>query len=610
MIAHQITGDADECASILASWMQRSEPDEIQTRIGAYLSEDTALLQCTVNQLPVPSKSFWQERCRAIGYLPSAKAQFWKARDKKTAPVRLLDVLSAETSPFQQETAALRLARELTAQWTKLDGRSDLGLLTPARVSVLCKSWSKLEDPTAVLLASEFQIMIMPGETIADRRFRVPTWCSSARRWRVEVGQVLRAAILGQPDFSRSYLAAPIIYGVRRYRGTSTSWFKRKHGLLNERQGLGDRLLPMSPWMSEFLSRLLNWPGMQARRELVNLSERFSPQQLLNCINKRLAELAKSYCRLSRMPLYTFPVPELANSTVPGKLKVAIVQTAIPCQSSITAADVQLNEPAFRRRHRRHLAAMLRLLLKTLDVRKGYSDLAEHIDLVLFPELSVHADDVHLLTRFADSAKCMVFCGLVFHPMARRPGRIVNSGLWILPVRTAGGRTLHFIEQGKWNLTPDERALGITPFRPCQWLIEARSNTTKPWRLSAAICYDATDLSLAADLRNASDAFIVAALNRDIGTFDAVVTALHYHMFQHVILVNSAEFGGSTAQAPYAEHYNKVIVHHHGMDQPVVSVIELDLAKFRTRPSKNTKVDSKNESGRGKTKYPPAGVDR
>ena len=610
LIAHQIAGDTETCASILAGWIQRSQPDEIQKRIGVYISEDTHLLQATLNQLSPHGKTFWQERCITIGYLPSAKAHFWKPQENKNSPVRLLDVLSAEINPFQQETAALRLAKELTAQWSKLDRRTDPGLLTPARVSVLCKSWNKLADPTAPLLEKEFQVTILPGEEIADRRFQVPRWCPIARHWRVEVGQVLRAAILGQPDFSKTYWATPVIQGVRKYRGTSTSWFKRKHGLLNERQGLGDRLLPMSPWMSEFLSRLLSWPGMQARRELVSLRENFSPQHLLNCINKRVAELAKNYCRLSKMPLYTFPVPDLAKATITGKLKVAVVQTAMPSQGDFTAADLQLNEPSFRRQHRRHLSAMLRLLLKTLDVRKGYRDTDEHIDLVLFPELSVHSDDVSLLTRFADSAKCMVFCGLVFHPMPRRPTKIINSGLWILPVRTAEGRSLHFIEQGKWNLTPEETALGITPFRPCQWLIEARSDTNKPWRLSAAICYDATDLSLAADLRNASDAFIVSALNRDIGTFDAMVSALHYHMFQHVVLVNSAEFGGSTAQAPYSEHYNKVIVHHHGMDQPVVSVIELDLSMFRGRPSKYPTETSKKVTGRGKTKYPPAGVHR
>jgi len=245
--------------------------------------------------------------------------------------------------------------------------------------------------------------------------------------------------------------------------------------------------------------------------------------------------------------------------------------------------------------------------MKTLEVRREYKTASEHVDLVVFPELSIHRSDMPLLVRFADSVKAMVFCGLVFHPMPNRPSSLINSGLWILPVRTAGGRSLKFIEQGKGHLTPQEQALGIQPFRPCQWLIQAGNGRARPWGLSASICYDATDLRLAADLCNRTDAFVVAALNRDIGTFDVMVGALHYHMFQHVVLVNSAEYGGSTAQAPYSDSFNKTIVHHHGMDQPVVSVIELDLPAFRGKQVKKRKP---NRLGPKETKHPPAGMSR
>ena len=443
---------------------------------------------------------------------------------------------------------------------------------------------------------------------VLDERFQVPKWCQSGQRWKMEVGQIVRAAILGQADYSRVFWAAPTLQGIRRYRGTGTSCFKRKHGLVNARSALGDRLLPISPWMTELLTRLLVWPGTHAPRELVSLGEDFTDRQLIHCIDQRIRKLAQTYCRLSQMPLYTFPVREVSPSTVSGSLKIAVVQTALPMSSDFTEADPQLNDPAFRRRHRRHLSSMLRLLLKSLDVRKGYKEEGEHIDLVLLPELAVHVEDVPLLERFADSAKCMVFCGLVFHPMPRNPEKLINSGLWILPVKTPEGRSLHFIEQGKENLTPNEVKLGIVRYRPCQWLIEARSGREKPWRLTATICYDATDLRLAADVRNVSDAFIVAALNQDIGTFDTMVSALHYHMYQHIVLVNSAEFGGSTAQAPYKDHYRKVIVHHHGTDQPVVSVIDLDMSCFRTLGQDKGTGDDK--PSKPSTKSPPAGFGR
>jgi hypothetical protein len=70
------------------------------------------------------------------------------------------------------------------------------------------------------------------------------------------------------------------------------------------------------------------------------------------------------------------------------------------------------------------------------------------------------------------------------------------------------------------------------------------------------------------------------------------------------------QFSGSTiAQAPYSDHYNKVIVHHHGMDQPLVSVIEPDFARFRGASSKKA-GDAKKVVGTPKTKQPPAGLNR
>jgi hypothetical protein len=239
------------------------------------------------------------------------------------------------------------------------------------------------------------------------------------------------------------------------------------------------------------------------------------------------------------------------------------------------------------------------MIMKVLSVRKGYKEKSEQIDLVLFPELSIHVDDIPIVERFADSLKCMVFCGLVFHPRTDSKDKLVNSGLWILPIQTSSGRAIRMVEQGKKHLTPEEQVMGIVSYRPCQWLIEYGSNQSNPQRLSSSICYDATDLRLAADLKDWSDAFIVSALNQDFRTFDAMVTALHYHMYQHVLLVNSAEYGGSTAQAPYKEHYDKVIVHHHGMDQASVSIVDLDLNRF-----KDSDLHRK-----PKIKHPPAGID-
>src|SRR3546814_1857135 len=88
----------------------------------------------------------------------------------------------------------------------------------------------------------------------------------------------------------------------------------------------------------------------------------------------------------------------------------------------------------------------------------------------------------------------------------------------------------------------------ITGFRPCQWLVgyEWSSNPANDvlW-LTASICYDATDLKLASDLRDRSDVFAIPALNLDVGTFDQMAQAMHYHMFQRVLIATNGANGGS-----------------------------------------------------------------
>lgn len=42
-------------------------------------------------------------------------------------------------------------------------------------------------------------------------------------------------------------------------------------------------------------------------------------------------------------------------------------------------------------------------------------------------------------------------------------------------------------------------------------------------------------------------------------------------MFQHVVIANTGEYGGSTAQAPFREGYKRTIFHNHGGEQATVS---------------------------------------
>lgn len=139
--------------------------------------------------------------------------------------------------------------------------------------------------------------------------------------------------------------------------------------------------------------------------------------------------------------------------------------------------------------------------------------------------------------------------------------------------------------------------MGVKGHRPHQVLVEFPIGSHSPTRVAAAICFDATDLALVADLRERSDVFLVAALNQDVQTFDNMVAALHFHMYQPVVLANMGEFGGSTAQAPLPK-YDRLISHVHGGNQVAVSVFEIDPSLF--------KMDSKPKPAR-ELKTPPAG---
>ncbi len=105
--------------------------------------------------------------------------------------------------------------------------------------------------------------------------------------------------------------------------------------------------------------------------------------------------------------------------------------------------------------------------------------------------------------------------------------------------------------------------------------------------------------------------FVVAAMNKDVKTFDSMVSALRYHMYQHVLIANSGEFGGSTAQAPYDQEHKRLVSHVHGSNQIAVSVFEVCVDDFgpNLAAADEGKTVLKNVKERiGKT--PPAGLSR
>ena len=133
-----------------------------------------------------------------------------------------------------------------------------------------------------------------------------------------------------------------------------------------------------------------------------------------------------------------------------------------------------------------------------------------------YPELSVHTDDLEILKSFAITHQTIILAGLVYHEARAGDGLpLVNSAVWLLPERTAlGGHKVRVVDQGKRYLAPEETQAGlnIRSFRTSQWLIGypwSRDSREPYLWLTASVCYDATNLALAADLKGRSDVYVI-----------------------------------------------------------------------------------------------------
>jgi len=272
-------------------------------------------------------------------------------------------------------------------------------------------------------------------------------------------------------------------------------------------------------------------------------------------------------------------------------MRVAIVQPMRPRMDEFDVKDPTHWTPSVLAQHRRHLAEVCRLTSQKLRTwasaqplklsEEGLDSEGPVVDIILFPELAVHPEDIPLLRGLSDKLRANIFTGLTFQ-QSTKLGAPINQGLWLIRTESPGhGRSIQYVWQGKLHPMKLERAMGVKGYRPHLTLVELPIGSKSRTRIAAAICYDATDLDLVADLRDRSDIFLVAALNQDVQTFDNMVAALHFHMYQPVILANSGEFGGSTAQVPLPKH-DRLIAHVHGNNQVAVSVFEVDPTPFKS----------------------------
>ncbi len=515
----------------------------------------------------------------------------------------LLQAISEKDNLFAQENGVLMLAKVLLSK-----GGIEQALaagLSPTGITLTCDDWPALH---AMPNNKDFiKVSDLELEELLNPIYSAPTWVSPSKVWLYGLGRVLRAALTGEYDFTtRRYL---VTEDVGRYGGLRSTWYKRRFGLLNSGQGLLEEPAPISPWLSGFLSTLLQWPGVEFRGNgAADAAKVNTAEELLVLVEARIAVQQALYGTRSRTPIYVVPTDDHAPLQ-DRPLRIAIIQPLRPKRDEFDIKDPTHWTPGDLAAHRRHLAEVCRLAYQQLKTWASAQPLRAVdigndqpiVDIILFPELAVHPEHVFHLRRLSDKLKANIFTGLTFIQSPKLDATI-NQGLWLIRTESSDhGRSFQYVWQGKKHPTKLEVDMGVKGYRPHVTLIELPIGAKTRTRVAAAICYDATDLDLVSDLRDKSDMFLVAALNQDVQTFDNMVAALHFHMYQPVVLANSGEFGGSTAQAPLPKH-ERLIAHVHGGNQLAVSVFEIDVSPFKStkkpKASKELKAHPAGYTGR------------
>ncbi len=448
--------------------------------------------------------------------------------------------------------------------------------------------------------------------------YQPPPWCPVAEHWRFQLGYLLRFILTRRVDFTKVVRTSWKSEGAAIYRPPETHWYQRVYGLFGGHSAFGDDWLPISDWIERFISALLSWPGCRLPEGFEWVHQGVGHAQVK--IGQYLDEILKMNGTGDSVLKLRIKAPRLMTGLAPRPLRACIMQTAIPNFDDFNP-DPTLSGPAIRKRHRNHLSAALAAIERMLDLRETHKGRDGRLDWLILPELSVHPGDIAThLVPFARAHRTIILAGLTYEELfSGKP--LINSAVWILPIQTSThGLQMQVRRQGKQFLAPLEQALNtpnpvVQGFRPCQWLVGYEwSNDASDellW-LTASVCYDATELGLAAELRDLTDVFAIPALNQDVNTFDQMALALHYHMFQLVIVANNGLYGGSNAYAPFAGGaHMRQLFHLHRQPQAAMAFVEIDnVAEFIAR--KHNAKGSKQPEGTTpvayKWKFPPAGM--
>lgn len=501
--------------------------------------------------------------------------------------VSLLGIVKRTDNPFAHENGMLKLLDTLLEQ-EKGDDEFFEKIIDINNSKVGCEDWEQLQRLNV-------DLKFIPATIDDGGLYPIPEWVSTEHKKLYRVGIFIRSCLIGKLDWS----ASRYVRGDNsQYSGIKTSFAKRQLGMMHSPEALNGDTAPMSNWLSCLLFRLLQWPGIQLNDTYKQWPAIWNLKSLHKLIKNRIEDQKIFFCQLSGIPGYVERI-DLGWNKDKKNLKVVMVQSLLPLKGDFQAHGLLLDTAQYRARHRRHVASVAELILHKINSQNSIDDekyKKSDIDLIIWPELAVNIEDIDILERLVDKTGAMIFTGLTFIQLKGNKGPN-NVGMWLIPNKQKSGRQFIKRLQGKQHMTTAESG-DVEPWRPYQMFIELvhpAFENEAGFKLTGSICYDATDIKMSADLKGKSNAYVISALNQDVATFDSMVDSLFYHMYQHVVLVNSGEFGGSVAKAPYKEHFDKLITHVHGSHQVTISSFDMNMFDFRDvggnyRSNKKTKT--------------------
>ncbi|MCL6272155.1 RNA-directed DNA polymerase, partial [Sansalvadorimonas sp. 2012CJ34-2] len=506
-----------------------------------------------------------------------------KPLEKITGSQSLLRLIQRSDNPFTNEIMALKLFDALLkhSQWEQEQNPESWIDLTNTKIEFAEYS----NPPKLIVFDAQLEIEKLEFADSSHTQLSSHLTNSKGDTFKLQrIAMCMRSVLLGLQDWTTHNRSISEQTG---YRGIKSSQYQRMLGLFTTPHSLGGESAKISDWLTTLLSRMLSWPGSSMHSQGYKWPDQLTADNVQKLVSDRLETMQKLYCMQSEMPA----LPERIHldwEESKKNLTVAMVQSKLPRNADFEKYDLFLNDPVYRSRHRRHIADVAKLVCSHIDAqRTGDKPLDKKtetsVDLIVWPELAVHQDDLDILIALSRKTHAIIYAGLTFinQPDIKGPN---NCAIWIIPRKSNTSQKELIRLQGKYHMTSWEKETGVEPWRPYQLMLELKHKRFpdhKGFMLTGSICYDSTDIALSADLRDKSNAYIVSAHNQDINTFDAMIDALHYHMYQPVVLVNSGEFGGSCAKAPYKEHYHRLIAHSHGNNQVSINTFEMNMFDFR-----------------------------